>query len=73
MAKQDDYVRITLRLPPDLHEALLKHAASKSLNAEIVERLSKSMSEFDHEKYEEGLNDRIDKLEKIVMNLVSKR
>ncbi len=40
MAKQDDYVRITLRLPPDLHEALVRKAGANSLNAEIVSLLS---------------------------------
>lgn len=42
MAKQDDWIRITLRLPGDLHERLVEAAASSSMNAEIVERLSDS-------------------------------
>lgn len=39
MAKQDDYVRITLRLPPALHQALSEQAGAKSMNAYIVEIL----------------------------------
>lgn len=42
MAKQDDWIRITLRLPGDLHARLVEAAASSSMNAEIVERLSDS-------------------------------
>jgi len=48
MAKQDDWVRITVRIPPELHEKLL-HAGvleNRSLNAEIIERLKDS---FDYE------------------------
>lgn len=39
MAKQDDFVRITLRLPPDLHADLEHYAVDNSLNAEIIRRL----------------------------------
>lgn len=39
MAKQDDWVRITLRLPPELHAYLSEQAGAGSLNAEIVDRL----------------------------------
>lgn len=39
MAKQDDWVRITLRIPPNLHYDLLQAAGANSLNAEIVTRL----------------------------------
>jgi len=39
MAKQDAYVRITLRLPAELHRSLVEAAGAQSLNAEIVERL----------------------------------
>ena len=45
MAKQDEYVRITLRLPPDLHARLLDSAGAKSLNAEIVDRLEGSFEQ----------------------------
>ena len=43
MAKQDDYIRITLRMPPTLHRALALAAGEKSLNAEIIERLADSI------------------------------
>jgi hypothetical protein len=42
MAKQDDYVRYTIRVPSDLYERLKNEAGEKSVNAEIVERLDKS-------------------------------
>ncbi|MGJ0506545.1 MAG: hypothetical protein ACR652_05285 [Methylocystis sp.] len=45
MAKQDDYVRITIRIPKDLHEALVYFAGPRSLNAEIVARLGRSVRE----------------------------
>lgn len=40
----DRYTRITLRIPKDLHQALQAEAdaTSKSLNAEIVNRLASS-------------------------------
>lgn len=44
MAKQDDYIRITLRLPQDLHARLSELAGAKSLNAEIVDRLTDSLT-----------------------------
>src|SRR5699024_3038393 len=49
MDDQDRYTRITLRIPRDLH-ALLQAAAddsSKSMNAEIIERVEKSLSSPD--------------------------
>lgn len=42
MAKQDDWIRITLRLPSDLHSKLSDAAENSSMNAEIVERLTDS-------------------------------
>jgi predicted aminopeptidase len=36
------WVRITLRLPPDLHAKLVEHAGLVSLNREIVKRLYES-------------------------------
>lgn len=50
MAKQDDWSRITLRLPRDLHEVLVDRAGVKSLNAEIVERLERSLSQPNPER-----------------------
>ncbi|TDX77743.1 Arc-like DNA binding dprotein [Neorhizobium sp. R1-B] len=42
MAKQDDYARYTIRIPKDVYSALEEaaSAANRSVNAEIVERLS---------------------------------
>lgn len=44
MAKQDDWVRITLRLPRDVHERLtgVLDDTNRSMNAEIVARLESS-------------------------------
>ena len=44
MAKQDDWSRITLRLPSEIHTKLADSAGAKSLNAEIVDRLERSLS-----------------------------
>lgn len=46
MALQDEYTRITLRIPQDLHARLANAAenTSKSLNAEIIARLQESFS-----------------------------
>lgn len=44
MAKQDEWSRITLRLPAEIHSQLTDGAGAKSLNAEIVDRLEKSLS-----------------------------
>ncbi len=43
MAKQDDWQKITLRMPSDLHRRLVDATGANSLNAEIVERLRKSL------------------------------
>src|SRR5690242_1146235 len=48
MAKQDDYVRITLRLPPYLHQMLLESTSAESLNAAIVTRLLTSFGLKEH-------------------------
>lgn len=43
MADDDDFVRITLRIPKPLHEQLNEAAARKrSMNAEIIARLETS-------------------------------
>lgn len=40
MSEDDGFVRITLRLPRNLHQKLTEAAAGKkSMNAEIIERL----------------------------------
>lgn len=43
----DRYTRITLRIPKDLHQSLQESAdaTSKSLNAEIINRLSASFGD----------------------------
>ncbi|PZQ13661.1 MAG: hypothetical protein DI565_14060 [Ancylobacter novellus] len=46
MNEEDDFVRITLRLPRALQSRLAEVAAKKrSMNAEIIERLEKSFSD----------------------------
>lgn len=47
MAKQDDYVRYTIRVPAELYERLQLAAGEKSVNAEIVSRLENSFDEFE--------------------------
>lgn len=50
MNDEDDFVRITLRIPKALHGALTESAAKKkSMNAEIIDRLEAS---FEAEKAE---------------------
>lgn len=39
MAKQDDYVRYTIRVPVDLYLQIQAAAGDKSVNAEIISRL----------------------------------
>lgn len=46
MAKQDDYVRYTIRVPADLYAQLQSAAGEKSVNAEIVARLERSFAEY---------------------------
>ena len=49
MATQDDYIRVTLRIPKDLHSQLADAAeeTSKSMNAEIIARLNGSFGSQD--------------------------
>jgi len=83
MAKQDDYVRITLRIPPDLHAKLVERAGTKSLNAEILERLEASIEHISIDPIEydklrnfdsESLHSLIDKIvdDKINHNLYAR-
>lgn len=46
MAKQDDYIRITARLPPEVHDALVEMAnrTERSLNGELVARLQAALN-----------------------------
>lgn len=48
MAKQDDYVRYTVRIPQPLYEQVQEAAGEKSVNAEIVERLMRSFRPENH-------------------------
>lgn len=42
MAKQDDYVRYTVRLPAELYERIKRAAGDKSVNAEIIATLEEA-------------------------------
>lgn len=44
MAKQQDYVRYTIRLPAELYGRIQAAAGEKSVNAEIAERLARSFA-----------------------------
>lgn len=46
MAKQDDYVRYTIRVPREIYADIEDHAnaASRSVNAEIIQRLGDSIA-----------------------------
>lgn len=47
MAKQDDYVRYTIRVPANLYAQIQAAAGEKSVNAEIAARLEGSFAPFD--------------------------
>ena len=49
MAKQDDFIRLQVRLPKELHESLVEAVSKsgRSMNSEIVERLYASHSTID--------------------------
>jgi hypothetical protein len=59
--EDDRYTRITLRIPKDLHAKLQgsADATSKSMNAEIIDRLDGS---FENPKLLDGISDSLDKL-----------
>ncbi|WP_448953079.1 toxin-antitoxin system HicB family antitoxin [Labrys neptuniae] len=44
MAKQDEWARITLRIPPELHAKLMEAAKATSMNAEIISRLEQTFN-----------------------------
>jgi hypothetical protein len=74
MAKQDEFVRITLRLPPDLHEKLAAAAGSRSMNAEIVARIQHSFAENERvTQYEQRLLESEANLIGIVKDLIASR
>jgi hypothetical protein len=43
MAKQANYVRYTIRVPADLYQRLGEAAGEKSINAEIIARLERTL------------------------------
>jgi hypothetical protein len=47
MAKQDEFVRVTIRIPPALHRKLAEAAQADSMNSQIITRLERS---FDAER-----------------------
>jgi len=73
MAKQDDYVRYTIRVPADLYEQIREAAGDKSVNAEIIDRLQRSF--LDHWRFldlsEAGLAALLKRLEATVSALES--
>lgn len=68
MDKDDRYTRITLRIPKDLHERLADSAdkTSKSMNAEIIARLSES---FETKSTDDRAVERITELDREVAEL----
>jgi hypothetical protein len=50
MATQDDWKRITLRIPSELHERIVEASRLSSVNAEIITRLERSFFTEDHWK-----------------------
>lgn len=68
MDKDDRYTRITLRIPKELHERLADSAdkTSKSMNAEIIARLSES---FSVRSVEDRAVDRVSELDRQVADL----
>jgi hypothetical protein len=81
MARQDDYIRITLRIPAALHVRLLEtcERTNRSMNAEIITRLERSLDDQDalvaieQEDDDEGLEELIDKVIGSIANLAIKR
>lgn len=60
MAKQDAYVRYTIRVPADLYELLQEAAGEKSINAEVVARLGSSFDEVSTSvRLPDGMRERI--------------
>lgn len=64
MARQDDWVRVTLRLPREVHAELAGISGAASLNAEIVKRIQAypRLSEG-YEEAEEQLNQKYGEVE----------
>ncbi|MEM8823169.1 MAG: hypothetical protein AAGF30_06125 [Pseudomonadota bacterium] len=51
MAKQDDWIRITLRLPQELHARISSSGGASSLNATIVQALEDQFPQAADERY----------------------
>ncbi|MGK9419242.1 Arc family DNA-binding protein [Pseudomonas cedrina] len=68
MDKDDRYTRITLRIPKELHERLADSAdqTSKSMNAEIIARLSES---FTTKSVDDRAVDRVSELDRQIADL----
>lgn len=68
MDKDDRYTRITLRIPKELHERLADSAdqTSKSMNAEIIARLSES---FTIKSVDDRAVDRVSELDRQIADL----
>ncbi|MFH1558513.1 MAG: hypothetical protein ABII76_27245 [Pseudomonadota bacterium] len=67
MAKQDDFVRITLRLPIHVHQRLEKDAGARSMNSLIVNLLESALGIGGVTAHEERLLDN----ERRLLNLVN--
>lgn len=51
MGKQDDYIKTTFRIPPELHQWLL---AQESMNATAIEAIGKLKAEKESADYRRG-------------------
>lgn len=63
MAKQDNYVRYTIRVPEELYSRIKESAGDKSINAEIIERIELS---FSADKATDDVNNQLLELRKVV-------
>lgn len=70
MAKQDEFVRYTVRLPRELYERIQAAAGNASVNAEVIKRLEAA---FAHENETQAAlkdhEERIDALERMAIRL----
>lgn len=57
MAKQDDWVRLTIRIPKDLHERVIRGSVLSSVNTEIIRSIER---QFPPEPSNEELADDIE-------------
>ncbi|MFJ2456650.1 Arc family DNA-binding protein [Pseudomonas protegens] len=70
MAIQDEYIRITLRIPKELHSLLADSAeqTSKSMNAEILARLQESFSQREIEPELKTLENKLNLTRMLALN-----